>query len=189
MVRKIIKFPAPSLRVPCKAVSFPLTPELSEHISDLKDTLATTPHGVALASNQILAEGHRVFVVRPGLNLPKVKSMSGEDSLPEVVINPKWEVYPPHEIDTQHPYDWPEHAGFVEGCLSIPELSMPHVRQYWVEMEYQDEEGRTHVTIARQLAARIIQHECDHLDGILYPMRIRDFRRFGFTDVLFPELI
>jgi peptide deformylase len=36
--------------------------------------------------------------------------------------------------------------------------------------------------------ARVVQHECDHLDGILYPMRIRDFSRFGFTDVLFPEL-
>jgi peptide deformylase len=168
MVKPIIKFPKPSLRLRCKEVSFPLTPELSEHIRDLRHTLAATPNGIALASNQIATEGHRVFVVKPDVLVPAVATMQqrGMVKMPEIFINPKWEVYPPHEIDT-HPYDWPEHAAFVEGCLSVPELAMPHVRQYWVEVEAQDEDGSRFVWIGRALGARIVQHECDHLDGKL----------------------
>ena len=174
MVRKIIKFPTPSLRVPCKAVTFPIAPELQNHIRDLKDTLAATPHGVALASNQVLAEGHRVFVVKPEVEWPLVRSMAGSPP-PQVVINPIISDYPPHEIDIGPTWAPPlyekelyEYKCFVEGCLSVPELNAPNPKRgYWIEMEYQDEEGKKCVYVARGLTARMIQHECDHLEGKL----------------------
>jgi hypothetical protein len=58
-----------------------------------------------------------------------------------------------------------------------------------VRVRYLDRAGVEHDTVRRGLTAGTFQHECDHLDGVLYPMRIVDFSRFGFTDVLFPELV
>lgn len=175
MIRKIIRFPAPSLRPACEPVTFPLSDALAEHLRDLRDTLAATPHGVALASNQVLAEGVRAFVVRAGLRSPAVASMSpesrdGTQPFPEVVINPSWRPYPPREIDWGPGVEAAAlaDAGYVEGCLSVPELSLTlPERQYWAELEYQDEEGKTFVHVCRGLGARIVQHECDHLDGRL----------------------
>lgn len=169
-IQKIIRFPLPSLREPCRPVEFPLSAELLEHIGDLKDTLAATPHGVALASNQILPKGHRVFVLREDLRLQPVPSMQG-NILQTVVINPRWEAYVPHEIDTaprSFRKEWlEEHNLFMEGCLSIPEYASRLKREYWVECIYQDTEGKWGVTVCQGLAARIVQHECDHLDGRL----------------------
>ena len=80
-IRKIIKFPAPSLRTKCVEVDFRpdwfFKAEFNAHLDDLEDTLDATPNGVALASNQIRAEGWRVFVVKPGMTM-----------LPRIVINP-----------------------------------------------------------------------------------------------------
>ncbi len=179
MVRRIIRFPAPSLRRKCQDVPLPIPDDwffrdqFLGHLQDLRDTLAATSNGLALASNQILAEGWRVFVARPGLRVPGVRSMwngstDGMQGFPEIVINPRWEAHPPHEIDQRfEPGALDEHTGFVEGCLSVPELDAPVPRQYWLEMEYQDEDGRASVYVARGLGARIVQHECDHLDGRL----------------------
>lgn len=149
MVRRIIKFPAPSLRVLCREVSFPLTEELQQHIRDLKDTLAATPNGVALASNQVAAEGHRVFIVKPGL------------SLPEVVINPTWRgVDALGEGLCRVKY-------LDEGCLSIPEHQTKIHRNSLILAEFQDETGVKHVQEVLGLASQIVQHECEHLDGKL----------------------
>jgi peptide deformylase len=75
-----------------------------------------------------------------------------------------------------------------EGCLSVPGLR--GVVPRWRRLRYGgvDPEGRPIERTAEGFHARVVQHECDHLDGILYPMRVRDFSRFGFTEVLFPEL-
>jgi peptide deformylase len=74
-----------------------------------------------------------------------------------------------------------------EGCLSVPGMRglVPRIR----ELRYAgcDENGRTFERVVQGFHARVVQHECDHLDGILYPMRIRDFTKFGFSDALFPE--
>lgn len=174
MIKKIIKFPAPSLKSACKPIDWNTVDRkaLLGHIRDLQDTLDNTVHGVALASNQILPQGFRVFVVRPGIPIHPVASMAGDRAMPGVFVNPRWSVYPPHEIDLNpknFKKDWArEHFDFVEGCLSIPELSMKHARDYWVEIEYDDFlDGRKTFFLAQGLAARIIQHECDHLDGKL----------------------
>jgi peptide deformylase len=75
-----------------------------------------------------------------------------------------------------------------EGCLSVPGLRgvVPRVRK--LRYSGYDLQGQRIERIAEGFHARVVQHECDHLDGILYPMRVQDFSRFGFTDVLFPEL-
>ena len=80
-----------------------------------------------------------------------------------------------------------EEAGGWEGCLSVPGLRGWVPR--WTRLRYTgfDAAGQPIDRIATGFHARVVQHECDHLDGILYPMRVRDFSRFGFTDVLFPD--
>ena len=74
-----------------------------------------------------------------------------------------------------------------EGCLSVPGLRGWVPR--WQRLRYTgvDADGQPLDRTVEGFHARVVQHECDHLDGILYPMRVRDFSRFGFTDELFPE--
>jgi peptide deformylase len=75
-----------------------------------------------------------------------------------------------------------------EGCLSVPGLR--GVVPRWRRIRYQgiDPQGRPIDRSVEGFHARVVQHECDHLMGVLYPMRVRDFTRFGFTEVLFPGL-
>ena len=75
-----------------------------------------------------------------------------------------------------------------EGCLSVP--GMRGVVSRYLHLRYTgiDQLGRAIDRTVSGFHARVVQHECDHLIGVLYPMRIRDFSRFGFTEVLFPEL-
>jgi peptide deformylase len=73
-----------------------------------------------------------------------------------------------------------------EGCLSVPGLRGIVPRFARVRYEGSDQYGRRIDRTVEGFHARVVQHECDHLQGILYPMRISDFRTFGFTDVLFP---
>ena len=127
-------------------MTFPLSETVLKHVSDLKETLAATPNGLALASNQILAEGWSVFVVRPG------------NGLPEVVINPTWRRGPP------------EARAMEEGCLSIPELDLVHfnvMRYPQVWLAWDEDEMKPSGTDLVGLPAQIVQHECDHLDGKL----------------------
>ena len=73
-----------------------------------------------------------------------------------------------------------------EGCLSVP--GMRGVVPRWSRIRYSgfDQSGNAFEREVEGFHARVVQHECDHLDGILYPRRIRDLAKFGFTDVLFP---
>jgi peptide deformylase len=75
-----------------------------------------------------------------------------------------------------------------EGCLSVPGLRGVVPRHARVRYAGFDPQGRPIEREAEGFHARVVQHECDHLDGVLYPMRVRDFTRFGYTDVLFPGL-
>jgi len=75
-----------------------------------------------------------------------------------------------------------------EGCLSVPGLRGIVPRFARIRYRGFDVEGRAFEREAEGFHARVVQHECDHLIGTLYPMRVRDFNRFGFTSVLFPEL-
>ncbi|GAB2493621.1 peptide deformylase [Pseudoxanthomonas sangjuensis] len=75
-----------------------------------------------------------------------------------------------------------------EGCLSIPGLRAVIPRWKYIRYSGYDIHGKRIEREAEGFHARVVQHEVDHLDGILYPSRIRDFSTFGFTDVLFPEI-
>ena len=74
-----------------------------------------------------------------------------------------------------------------EGCLSVPGLRGLVPRHSAIRYQGYDENGALIDRTVNGFHARVVQHECDHLDGILYPMRIRDLSDFGFADVLFPE--
>ena len=73
-----------------------------------------------------------------------------------------------------------------EGCLSVPGMRGVVPRNLRLRYAGYDENGKRFERVAENFHARVVQHECDHLDGILYPMRIRDFTRFGFIEELFP---
>ena len=95
---------------------------------------------------------------------------------PTVLLNP---VITP--IGTQEEEDW-------EGCLSVPGLRGKVPR--WARIRYTgfDVDGMPIDRTVDGFHARVVQHECDHLIGKLYPMRVRDLTQFGFTEVLFPEI-
>ena len=75
-----------------------------------------------------------------------------------------------------------------EGCLSVPGLRGVVPRYARLRYEGFDPSGQPIRREVDGFHARVVQHECDHLDGVLYPMRMKDFSRFGFTDVLFPDV-
>ena len=146
------------------------TPELAALIRDMRDTMAHL-NGAGLAAPQIGVD-LRVVIFGGGPS-PRYPDAS---SVPDtVLINP--ELRPLSD----------EEEGGWEGCLSVPGLRGWVPR--WTELRYTgfDEYGQPIDRLATGFHARVVQHECDHLDGVLYPMRVRDFSRFGYTDVLFPD--
>ena len=146
------------------------TPELRALVADMQDTMLERD-GVGLAAPQI-GVGLRVVIFGFDTN-PRYPDA---ESVPyTVLINP---VLTPLSEEIEE--DW-------EGCLSVPGLRGLVPR--WKRLRYQglDLAGRPIDRSVEGFHARVVQHECDHLDGLLYPMRIKDMRRFGFNDVLFPE--
>lgn len=145
------------------------TPELHALLADMRDTMAAED-GVGLAAPQI---GVSLRVVIFGVQ--RSPRYPDAEPVPEtVLINP---VITPLGEETAE--DW-------EGCLSVP--GMRGVVPRFTAIRYQgcDEYGALVDRTVSGFHARVVQHECDHLDGVLYPMRIRDFSKFGYTDVLFP---
>ncbi len=148
------------------------TPELHQLVADLQETM-TAANGAGLAAPQI---GVDLQVVLFGSGLPNPRYPAAPVVPRTVLINP---VITP--IGDEEEEDW-------EGCLSVP--GMRGVVPRWRRIRYQgfDERGQAIDREAEGFHARVVQHECDHLWGKLYPMRVRDFSRFGFTEVLFPGL-
>ena len=148
------------------------TPELHALIADLQDTMAAV-NGAGLAAPQI------------GVNLQLVifGSTAVNPRYPERPLVPRTVLINPviTPLGTTEEDDW-------EGCLSVPGLR--GVVPRWSRIRYTglDEKGTSIDRTVDGFHARVVQHECDHLIGKLYPMRVRDFSRFGFTEVLFPEI-
>ena len=170
-VREILKMGDPRLlRVAAPVTAFD-TPELHALIADMFDTMEAA-NGAGLAAPQI---GVDLQLVIFGFN--RNDRYPDAPPVPEtVLLNPVIE-----PIGDEVEEGW-------EGCLSVPGLRGVVPRFARIRYRGVDIEGRPLEREAEGFHARVVQHECDHLDGILYPMRIRDFSRFGFTDVLFPEL-
>ncbi len=147
------------------------TPALHALIVDLHDTMVAAG-GVGLAAPQI---GVDLAVVLFGFEHSE-RYPDAPAVPPTLLINP-----------CITPLGDEEEEGW-EGCLSVPGLRgvVPRFRR--IRYTGFDPSGRPIEREAEGFHARVVQHECDHLIGKLYPMRVRDFRRFGFTSVLFPEL-
>ncbi|HEY0846126.1 MAG TPA: peptide deformylase [Noviherbaspirillum sp.] len=170
-VRAILKMGDPRLLSQAEPVRKFNSPELDALIADMFETMRAA-NGAGLAAPQI-GVGLQVVIFGFGQN-PRYPDAP---PVPEtVLINP---VLRPLTDNMEE--DW-------EGCLSVPGLRGMVPR--WKRLHYEgfDQFGNTISRDVEGFHARVVQHECDHLAGILYPMRIRDFSRFGFVDVLFPSL-
>ena len=171
-VHPILKMGDPRLLRQAQPVTAFDTPELHRLVADLKDTMAAA-RGAGLAAPQI------------GVDLQVVVFGSGEPNprYPDAPVVPRTVLINP--VIT--PLSEEEEEGW-EGCLSVPGLR--GVVPRWRRIRYQgfDEWGQAIHREVEGFHARVVQHECDHLWGVLYPMRVRDFTRFGFTEVLFPGL-
>jgi len=146
------------------------TPALAALIEDMRDTMRHLT-GAGLAAPQIGVD-LRVVIFGGG---PSPRYPDASVVPDTVLINP---VLTPLAD---------EEEGGWEGCLSVPGLRGWVPR--WTQLHYTgfDASGTVIERVATGFHARVVQHECDHLDGVLYPMRVRDFSRFGYTDVLFPD--
>ncbi|MEZ5706168.1 MAG: peptide deformylase [Burkholderiaceae bacterium] len=172
-VRTILKMGDARLLRKAQPVSAFNTPELRQLLVDMEDTMIQA-NGAGLAAPQI---GVDLQVVVFGTGLANPRYPDAPPVPRTVLINP---VITPLDDDREE--DW-------EGCLSVPGLRAVVPR--WRRIRYQgfDALGQAIDRGVEGFHARVVQHECDHLIGVLYPMRVRDFSRFGFTDVLFPGLV
>ena len=162
---KIARMGHPVLLEPALAVEDPGALEIRRLVADMIETMLDAP-GVGLAAPQVF-EKLRIFVLR----LPAERN-GGVGLAPTVVINPVFE-----PVDEAKVLRW-------EGCLSIPGLRGAVPR--WVRIRYSgvDCGGAPVGGEVDGLHANVVQHEYDHLDGVLFPMRITDFSTFGFNEEL-----
>ncbi len=170
-VREILKMGDPRLLRQAEPVTAFDTPELHTLIADMFDTMHAA-NGAGLAAPQI---GVNLQLVIFGLS--NNARYPDAPAVPEtVLLNP---VITPLSDEMEE--GW-------EGCLSVPGLR--GVVPRYTRLRYQgvDPYGQTIDREVDGFHARVVQHECDHLIGVLYPMRVRDFSRFGYTEVLFPGM-
>ena len=171
MIREILRMGDPRLLERSREVERFGTRELGELLADMRDTLRDAD-GAGLAAPQV---GVPLRVV--------IFGVEANPRYPDAEPVPYTELVNP----VLTPLSDEEEDGW-EGCLSVPGFRGVVPRFTMLRYEGFDPHGKP---IRREVGgfhARVVQHETDHLDGILYPQRIRDMRRFGFTDILFPEL-
>jgi peptide deformylase len=170
-VRDILKMGDPRLLKQAEPVTAFDTPELHALIADLFDTMHAA-NGAGLAAPQI---GVNLQVVIFGFK--ENTRYPDAPQVPEtVLLNPVLE-----PLSDQMEEGW-------EGCLSVPGLRGIVPRYQRLRYSGFDPSGQPIVREVDGFHARVVQHECDHLIGVLYPMRVRDFSRFGYTEVLFPGM-
>ena len=168
-ILKIARMGNPVLLRQCEPVADPGAPEIRRLVADMMETMEDAP-GVGLAAPQVFVP-LRLFVFR--VPAERASADPNSQAVPNtVLINPEIEA-----VGDAVGLNW-------EGCLSIPEMRavVPralHIRFRGVDCDCNLIEGE-----ARRFHARVIQHEFDHLNGILYTMRVTDFRYFGFNQEL-----
>ena len=184
-ILKIARMGHPVLGRPALPVADPAAPAIARLIEDMVDTLVDA-NGAGLAAPQVHVPLRLVlFRVPPGRETAREESDGGEsdggesDPAPAsalesltVLINP--EIEPIGESMVED----------MEACLSLPGLAGMVPRHDRIRYRWTDTEGRTHECEAQGFHARVVQHECDHLDGILYPMRMTDLSTLAFTSEL-----
>jgi peptide deformylase len=171
MIREVLRMGDPRLLERSQEVAQFNTPAIDALLADMRDTMREYD-GAGLAAPQIGVPLRVViFGVERNPRYPDAEPVPYTE-----IINP---VLVPLSDDMEE--GW-------EGCLSVPGLRGVVSRYTRIGYTGYDPKG---ARIEREVGgfhARVVQHECDHLDGILYPMRVRDFARFGYTDVLFPDI-
>ncbi len=170
-IHEVLRMGDPRLLRKAQTVEQFDTPALHALIADLHDTMMHAD-GAGLAAPQIGVDLQVViFGVKNNVRYPDAPSVP-----PTVLVNPV--ITPLSDV---------VEAGW-EGCISVPGLRGLVPRWNHIRYEGYDQYG---VPIMREVEgfhARVVQHECDHLQGILYPMRMQDLSQFGFVDILFPGL-
>lgn len=169
-VRAILRMGDPRLLEIAKPIFDFGTAELKVLIHDMFDTMAAAG-GVGLAAPQI-GVGLQVVI----FGFEKSERYPDAEPVPQtILINP-----------VVTPLTGEEELGY-EGCLSVPGLRGEVPRFKRIRYQGFDPDGNAIDRTVEAFHARVVQHECDHLIGMLYPMRMRDLSRLGFTDVLFPD--
>src|SRR6187402_918161 len=171
-IREILKMGDPRLLRVAQPVTEFDTDAIHLLVADMFETMKAV-NGAGLAAPQI---GVDLQLVIFGTDAPNPRYPDAPPVPRTVLLNP---VITP--LSDEEEEGW-------EGCLSVPGLR--GVVPRWRRIRYTgfDEQGRWIERVADGFHARVVQHECDHLIGKLYPMRVRDFSKFGYTEVLFPGL-
>ena len=169
-ILKIARMGHPVLATPARPVENPAAPEIRALIRDMEETMLDAP-GIGLAAPQVHVPLRIVVFQVPadrgdGAEEGPVRVPDGLNVLINPVIEPLGE-----EMEE----DW-------EGCLSVPGMTGRVPRFVRIRYSGLDGEGRPFAREAAGFHARVVQHECDHLDGILYPRRMRDLASFGFVE-------
>ena len=168
-VRDVLRMGHPVLREKAKPVENLGSAELKRLVEDMKETMAFK-NGAGLAAPQIgVSQRVVIFGVESNPRYPDAEPVPFT-----VLVNPKL-VMLTREVEE----DW-------EGCLSVPGLRGVVPRYTKLRYTGFDENGNPIDRIAEGFHARVVQHECDHLDGILYPQRMTDLSKLGFNEELFP---
>jgi peptide deformylase len=170
MIRDVLRMGDPRLLLRAAPVERFGTPELDALLVDLRETMAAMS-GAGLAAPQIgVSLQVVIFGVERNPRYPDAEAVPYTE-----LVNPVLTA-----LSAEIEEDW-------EGCLSVPGLRGVVPRYAQLRYEGFDPQGNAIRRDVSGFHARVVQHECDHLQGILYPMRMRDLSRFGYTDVLFPD--
>ena len=181
-ILKIARMGHPVLRRLAAPVADSTAPEIAHLIADMLETMEDA-NGAGLAAPQVHVPLRLVlFRVPPGRETEEEaeeEAENGGDPLhapelesPTVLINPEIEPVGARMVDD------------LEACLSLPGLAGMVPRHHRIRYRWTDTEGGHHEREAQGFHARVVQHECDHLDGILYPMRMTDLSALAFTSEL-----
>ena len=176
-ILKIARMGHPVLKTPARPVEDPKSPEIKALVADMVETMIDAD-GTGLAAPQVHVSLRIVVFFVDGARMRGDEEFVGDEGengegIPlTVMINPEIE---PLSDETEP--DW-------EGCLSVPGMMGEVPRFNHIRYRFLGLDGKPQEREATGFHARVVQHECDHLDGILYPQRVVDMKRFGFTDAL-----
>jgi peptide deformylase len=168
-VKEVLKMGHPVLREKAQPVAEFNTPELASLLADMLDTMRAL-NGAGLAAPQIgVSLRVVIFAVESNPRYPDVEPVPQT-----ILINP--EIVP---MSSEQEFGW-------EGCLSIPGMRGLVPRYQHIRYRGYDQHGELFEREVGGFHARVVQHEVDHLDGLLYPLRMTDLAQFGFEQDLFP---
>jgi peptide deformylase len=174
-VRSVLRMGEPLLLAVADEVTAFDTLELHALIQDMEDTMAALD-GAGLAAPQIGVSLRVVIFGQEEEDRSENPRYPDANSVPyTVLINPKL-TFLGHEQESG-----------LESCLSVPGLRGIVPRYTHLHYSGFDQYGKSVERTVSDFHARVVQHECDHLDGILYPMRMTDLTTFGYTDDIFPD--